>query len=623
MKIGNVIIDKKIFMTLLIIFVVVTGFVGYSYLNSDLSSALALNVDEKICVQENLNDRLRCLSNPDNMKSKYVTNSNGVDFSSVSSDTNGKGLYMLSSTMGDTYPISYYRGAVTNNNVKFGGYCWKIVRTTETGGTKLIYNGKPDGSGYCSATIGSDTYVSNSPFNSNYNSPSYNGYRYGKVYPMLGVKVESNAETQYTFGNSFSYSNGSYTLSNQTTDISSNSLKDNHYTCFNTTGVCQNINYVFFYNQSYDKYMYYITLENGESVTDALNNMVINPTYTDNSTIMDYLEDWYDNYLSSYASFIEDTVWCNDKNRYSGSNSGYLNNGWNPTNGYIGYYWYYNSITRIIETFSPTMECRIKDSFTVNSSASGNGELNRPIGLITVDELLLAGLSQSTENTNNYLFNDEDYWTMTPSQTGYNSAMMWLLNKGNIDSIGRVHTDHKIRPSISLRKEVVLTGGDGSSTNPYTVDLPFTPSQVSYAKPGSFTTTYDSSTLTMNVDLTTSGGWEYIVKPLSVKKGKNYRISLDYTISNDYTGYSSFSGIGLQVVDSTLSYITTANAGATGPLNEVRITNNKYLNNTAGTYSETIDFTAGEENYFIINCGMAGDDQTINFKISNFYIREI
>ena len=189
----------------MIIFVVITGLVGYSYLNSDLSSLLSFNVDDKVCVQENLNDRLRCLSTPDDVKSKYISNSNGVNFSSISSNTNGNGLYTLSSTLGDTYPISYYRGAVDNNNVKFGGYCWKIVRTTDTGGVKLIYNGEPDGSGDCTATTGSDTYIANNAFNTNYGSPAYNGYRYGKVYGMNNTLFENNDQAQYVFGNSFSY----------------------------------------------------------------------------------------------------------------------------------------------------------------------------------------------------------------------------------------------------------------------------------------------------------------------------------------------------------------------------------------------------------------------------------
>ena len=58
----------------------------------------------------------------------------------------------------DTYakPVYYYKGNVENNNVLFGGFCWKIVRTTETGGVKIVYNG-----------VQKDVYESYEKFNSN------------------------------------------------------------------------------------------------------------------------------------------------------------------------------------------------------------------------------------------------------------------------------------------------------------------------------------------------------------------------------------------------------------------------------------------------------------------------
>ena len=54
------------------------------------------------------------------------SNNNGVQ---KTADENGKDVY-------------YYVGNVTNNNLVFNNYCWKMVRTTETDGVKLIYNGK-------------------------------------------------------------------------------------------------------------------------------------------------------------------------------------------------------------------------------------------------------------------------------------------------------------------------------------------------------------------------------------------------------------------------------------------------------------------------------------------------
>ena len=70
-----------------------------------------------------------------------------INFNYNSSDTNGKGIYLLKGTESDQYPIYYYRGDIHNNNVVFGGFCWLIIRTTDTGGTKIIYNGLPDVSG--------------------------------------------------------------------------------------------------------------------------------------------------------------------------------------------------------------------------------------------------------------------------------------------------------------------------------------------------------------------------------------------------------------------------------------------------------------------------------------------
>lgn len=111
----------------------------------------------------------------DNEKSKYVSSNNGVDFSSPSSDTNGKGIYTLSSTANDTFPINYYRGEVYNNFVIFNNYCWKMVRTTDTGGIKLILSNIPS-DGHC--------VTSGLPgFNGEYNYDEYDnafvGYKYG------------------------------------------------------------------------------------------------------------------------------------------------------------------------------------------------------------------------------------------------------------------------------------------------------------------------------------------------------------------------------------------------------------------------------------------------------------
>ena len=78
----------------------------------------------------------------DNIQSTFVSASTGINFKQRPSDTNGKGVYMRAGTENDTYPVVYYRGAVEDNNVLFADKCWKAVRSTDTGGVKLTYQGE-------------------------------------------------------------------------------------------------------------------------------------------------------------------------------------------------------------------------------------------------------------------------------------------------------------------------------------------------------------------------------------------------------------------------------------------------------------------------------------------------
>ena len=117
----------------------------------------------------------------DNTRSTYVSSSRGIDFSSTSSNTNGKGVYIFGGTENDTYPIYYYRGDVDNNNIKFANFCWKIVRTTETGGIKLIYNGEPNRNGGCTSVGRSSMFPDYSSFNSLRDDNAYVGYMYGRA----------------------------------------------------------------------------------------------------------------------------------------------------------------------------------------------------------------------------------------------------------------------------------------------------------------------------------------------------------------------------------------------------------------------------------------------------------
>ena len=109
----------------------------------------------------------------------YIKNSadttTTIDFSKTSEASSTNGIYMTTNTEGNV-PVYYYRGNV-DNRVIFANFCWRIVRTTETGGVKLIYDGVPS-NGQCNNT-GSKSTIVNSTFNNNYNDNAYVGYMYG------------------------------------------------------------------------------------------------------------------------------------------------------------------------------------------------------------------------------------------------------------------------------------------------------------------------------------------------------------------------------------------------------------------------------------------------------------
>ena len=103
----------------------------------------------------------------------------GIDYSKINSEMNGEGVYLFDATKNDTHPVYFFRGTHNlNNNLLYAGLCWKIVRTTETGGVRIVYNGTPV-NGKCTNTTGTNTQIGTSKFNNNSDKKQYVGYMFG------------------------------------------------------------------------------------------------------------------------------------------------------------------------------------------------------------------------------------------------------------------------------------------------------------------------------------------------------------------------------------------------------------------------------------------------------------
>ena len=370
-------------------------------------------------------------------------NSKGVE---KTADENGKDVY-------------YYAGNITNNNLVLNNYCWKMVRTTETDGVKLIYNGVYSDSNKCNNT-GTDVYIDSNgaAFNMNYNSTAYVGYMYGIVYDVTG-KSTSGFGTFY-YGSDATWNGTKYTLSNAEIGAISNlynKLSTKHYTCFSASTSCTTIYYIVSMANSISP-VCYLTLMNGKKIEDALDEML---NYnTTNSNIKTVIDNWYSTNMTNVTEYLENAIYCDNRHI---TNLG----GFNPSGGSLTADLKFNDYN----TSNARLTCQDKeDQFTLKVDSGGtlgygNNALDYPVGLLTTKEAKLAQNGSST----NYLNNSGSYWLMSTHRSSTNS-FIYLIDNGNLSENG-VNRIYGVRPAISLKKTIKITEGTGELEDPYIVSL--------------------------------------------------------------------------------------------------------------------------------------------------------
>ena len=224
------------------------------------------------------------------------------------------------------------------------------------------------------------------------------------------------------------------------------------------------------YNSTYNDnayvgYMYGSTGASSYSATHANNN---------NSTIKGILDSWYkinivdkghSDKVSTEAGF------CNDRKISTVSRSGY------GTLGYGSNATVYAPVDRFLDSNwdwlssqTPSLKCSQigNDMFTVSGSRKGNYKLTYPVGLITSDEVVLAGGFGGSSNNSYYLYTGEYYWTMSPSYfSGGHARVFYADSNGFLDSVSVYWTVPGVRPVINLKADVTITGGNGSSSTPF------------------------------------------------------------------------------------------------------------------------------------------------------------
>ena len=114
-----------------------------------------------------------------------------------------------------------------------------------------------------------------------------------------------------------------------------------------------------------------------------------------------------------------------------------------------------------------------RDLYTTADSSIGNKALTYPVGLITYDELVFAGMDNRHINKLSWTYSTQHYWTMSPSvfNATDGTANEWYLNStGYLYPWNRVANSFGTRPVINLKADVRISGGTGTSNDPFIVD---------------------------------------------------------------------------------------------------------------------------------------------------------
>ena len=179
----------------------------------------------------------------------------------------------------------------------------------------------------------------------------------------------------------------------------------------------------------------------------------------DNSSIIkEVLDNWYINNIDNhrYAEYIDGNAgFCGDRRVSSGTGTETSETNYQP-------------YTRISNN-SPSLSCETLDIYTTKGSSTGNAALDYPIGLISTDEAMLAGIPNwNSSNSNNYLYTRQNYWTISPYWFNDGFALVFVVySNGSLDG-GYVYVPIGVRPVINIRADVALTGS-GTVLDPFKV----------------------------------------------------------------------------------------------------------------------------------------------------------
>ena len=169
--------------------------------------------------------------------------------------------------------------------------------------------------------------------------------------------------------------------------------------------------------------------------------------YYTNSQAKTTLESWYQTNIGSKSDLA--------KNVASGN--------YYCEQAKVKYHDIYTSGSAIMTTYN-----KYTPDFKCSTDGNGKGVVNASIGLLSYDEVVYAG-GYYQNKSNYYLYNNTNFWTMSPNGFAGDSLVWFVYPAGNIMS-NSVKGTSRLRQVLNLTADTQISDGDGTKENPFVVE---------------------------------------------------------------------------------------------------------------------------------------------------------
>ncbi len=157
----------------------------------------------------------------------------------------------------------------------------------------------------------------------------------------------------------------------------------------------------------------------------------------------EFLNEWYQENIKSYEHSLISNKYCVDDSIFETNNT--MN--------------YYLGNNRILNNYDVFYDC-LGNTYTMK------------IGLLSADEVILAGATANSDNTDYYLYVPNktiSWWTLTPSTSDNENITFFEIDpNGKVVSLSNGNYYKAMRPVIHLNPKTTVSGS-GLSTDPYIV----------------------------------------------------------------------------------------------------------------------------------------------------------